>query len=208
MRCAATPLLRPGAHATLTRYRAQYLAPYDDVFWEVHTRLHEHGFATKLDLGALITWKHTRTAVWMRTLNLLDESTVRSITGNAFGASTTEQAVAALRPLPGFGAGLAYTSVLLAAWDPERFGVYDKFAVAARARVVAAQCSCTWDDLITYEDHLRQIAGDLSTHATPWTPREVDMALYGMGAEADAAARKEARRQRREEKKAQREQIA
>lgn len=209
MRCAASPLLRPGSHDTLARYRARYPEHYDDVFWEVHARLHKNGFATKLDLDVLITWKHVRTATWMRTLNQMKESEVKEITENAFGMPTADQLVAAMRKLPGFGARGAFTSALSAAWEPTQFGVYDRFAVSAHIGVVSDRCACAWDDLSTYQRHLRVIADELSTDPSArWSPRDVDMALYGIGWTADATARTEARHRRREAKKAQRGRIS
>ena len=203
MPCAAAPLLQPGAHLTLTRYRAKYPQHYDDVFDCIHWRLKENGYATKLDLDGLIAWKHVRTARWMRDLNCMTEDRVKKITSDAFARPTDAQRREALSPLPGFGAGAAFTSVLLAAWDPQTYGVYDKFSLAARVSLVTSACSCSWDLLDTYEEHLRLMADELADQTqTSWFPRHVDMALYEIGAEADIEARREARRRRRDDKSA------
>jgi hypothetical protein len=118
MPCAVSPLLQPGAHLILTSYRAKYPQHYDDVFDCIHRRLSEDGYATKLDLDGLIAWKHVRTAKWMRDLNCMTETRVKEITSDAFSRATDAQRREALSPLPVFGAGLAFTSALLAAWDP------------------------------------------------------------------------------------------
>jgi hypothetical protein len=187
----------------LTSYRARYPRHYDDVFDCIHRRLRDSGYATKLDLDGLIAWKHVRTARWMRDLNCITEARVKEITSDAFARATNAQRREALSPLPGFGAGTAFTSVLLAAWDPETYGVYDKFSLAARVSVVTAACSCSWYLLDTYEEHLRLMAYELADQTqTSWFPRHVDMALYEMGWEADIEARRDARRRSREEKRA------
>ncbi len=127
MPCAATPLLQSGAHLTLTRSRAEYPQHYDDVFDCIHRRLRKNGYATKLDLNGLIAWKHVQTAPWMRDLNCMTETSVKRITSEAFDCDTDARRREALRGLPGFRRGKAFTSVLLAAWDPQTYGVYDKF---------------------------------------------------------------------------------
>lgn len=203
MPCAAAPLLQPGADLILASYREKYPSYYDEVFDCIRRRVRKNGYASKLDLDALIAWKHVRTARWMRDLNCMTEATVRATTANAFAQSTDRQRVAALKLLKGFGKGGAFTSALLAAWDPNRYGVYDRFALAARTSAVSATCSCSWETLDTYEEHLRQIANELTRQTqTPWTPRHVDMGLYSIGWEADARAREEARLRRREAKRA------
>jgi len=177
----------------LTSWRAKYPQHYDEVFDCIHRRLQKNGYATKLDLNGLIAWKHVRTARWMRDLNCMAETRVKEITSDAFAHSTDAERREALLPLPGFRRGKAFTSALLAAWDPQTYGVYDRFSLAARFNVVSTACSCSWDLLDTYEAHLRLMADELA-HQTQksWYPRHVDMALYEMGWEGDVAMRKAA----------------
>ena len=75
-----------------------------------------------------------------------------------------------------------FTSVLLGAWDPTQFGVFDENAgIAKWPRVVTPACTCDRRRLPTYFDHLRQIAGEASTATgAAWTPRQVDMALLNL----------------------------
>jgi hypothetical protein len=89
---------------------------------------------------------------------------------------TDRERIDALDSIPGFGSGNAFTSVLLAAWRPAEFGVYDSRASRKGwDRAVSSSCQCDRADLIVYFGHLRQMAGELG-HG--WTPRDVDMALY------------------------------
>jgi hypothetical protein len=80
----ARSLLRPGAGPRLEQALATYPAHYDEVLHAVHSRLMDHGAATKLDLAALIAWKHVRNAPWMRKLLALPDVTVEAITRGAF----------------------------------------------------------------------------------------------------------------------------
>lgn len=177
-----SPLLRPGAAADLHRAFDRYPDHYDDVFNDVHDRLVRRGAATKLDLAALIAWKHVRNAPWMKALLKTPEGVVEAATCAAFSPGITdEDRVTALDPLAGFGGGGAFTSVLLAAWDPTAFGVFDRLANANRSIVVSETCICDWSALPVYWAHLRTIAQELGTDAGgTWTPRTVEMALMNL----------------------------
>lgn len=185
MPCAATSLLQPTAVGTLRNFRGQYASHYDDVFYEVHERLQAAGSATKLDLAALIAWKHVQNAPWMQTLLNVPGSRVSAVTSTAFAESSDDRRIRALRPLPGFGSGGAYTSVLLAAWEPDAYGVLDKGALTIYPRVVVSACACDWSDLVTYFDHLRRVAEEMAAGTgDSWRPRDVDMALFEMASNA------------------------
>jgi hypothetical protein len=178
----AESLLLPGAKKALSTALSAYPDYYDEVFDEVHHRMRRQHHATKLDLNALATWKRVRTTTWAGDLNLLPQSTVVNATKGAFARGIGDHSrVNALSDIPGFRARGAVTSALLAAWDPTLYGVLDKNARRARSKVVASGCLCSWYDLVTYEEHLRLLAGELSTHETTWIPRQVDMALYVLG---------------------------
>jgi hypothetical protein len=176
-------LLRPRAAARLTRAHASYPLHYDDVLEAIHARLIRHGSADKLDLAALIAWKHVRIAPWMRTLLNMPDAEVVTATRRAFDAGLTDaDRIAALKPLPGFGSAGAFTSVILTAWDPARFGVIDRLVGSKRGSAVVDSCMCDWAHLPTYWAHLRAIASELqaSSEAVSWTPRAVDMALMNL----------------------------
>ncbi|GMU79090.1 MAG: hypothetical protein AMXMBFR46_18830 [Acidimicrobiia bacterium] len=181
MACTA-PLLRPGAPEDLHQAFDRYPDHYDDVLNEVHDRLVQRGVATKLDLAALIAWKHVRNAHWMKDLLKRPEIEVEVATRAAFSPGLTDnQRIAALDPLPGFGGRGAFTSVLLTAWDPTNFGVFDRLAYANRPIVVSETCVCDWALLPVYWAHLRTIASEMSSGAGgTWTPRMVDMALMNL----------------------------
>lgn len=102
-----------------------------------------------------------------------------SKTAAALAAGLTDAArIHALEGIPGFGAGGPFTSVLLTAWNPKRFGVQDKIILHEKWRqTVAPACICDQRYLPTYFDHLRQIADELDRD---WTPRRVDMALINL----------------------------
>jgi hypothetical protein len=182
----------PGSAALLTAALALYPPDYDDVFNDVHTRLQVQGHATKLDLAALITWKHVQVAKWMATMLALPAGVVTAKTGAAFAPGLTDAArLNALRGIQGFGSrtGAAFPSVLLAAWKPEEFGVFDKNASGYNPkrsgrgwpRVITASCACPRGLLPIWFDHLRQIAGEMSAATRgAWTPRMVDKALLNV----------------------------
>jgi hypothetical protein len=183
MPCLASELLVPRADVVFRTSLAQYSPNYDQAFDEVHKRLQTNGHATMLDLAGLIGWKHVRNAPWMVQLFVLPPGTAETATAAAFAPGLTDkQRIAALSPLPGYRAGGAFTSVLLTAWAPAVYGVYDKFANAVRPQVVGSECTCEWEDLPTYFEHLRRLGQELSVATgTTWTPREVDMAMFILG---------------------------
>lgn len=150
---------------------------YDQVLEEVHARLNSVGYATKLDLAALIAWKHVQNSPWMQELLKCAPLGVQQRTQAAFASNKTDrERIDALDGVPGFGSGVAFTSVLFAAWRPSEYGVYDSRASGdGWDRIVNSACQCDRADLIVYFDHLRQMATELG-HG--WTPRDVDMALY------------------------------
>lgn len=184
MACTS-PLLRPGASGALQRAHATYPELYDDVFDEVHVRLKRRGSATKLDLAALIAWKHVRNAPWMSELLKTSSDAVERATAEAFAPSLSdERRVAALKPLPGFGRGRAFASVLFTAWDPAEFGVYDKLVGSKRYKAVTDACICDWSALPIYWAHLRALAQEMTADSRcgdeTWTPRMVEMGLMNL----------------------------
>lgn len=181
----ASSLLRPGAGELLRSSHATYPQQYDDVFDEVHLRLESRGSATKLDLAALIAWKHVRNARWMSELLKISSAAVEAATAEAFAPNLSDdRRIAALKPLPGFGRGGAFTSVLLTAWNPTEFGVYDKLVNSKRHAAVTDACICDWSALPTYWAHLRalgqEMTADYAHGNRTWTPRMVEMGLMNL----------------------------
>jgi hypothetical protein len=173
----ASPLLVDGARPALTQAWRDYPHIYDQVLEEVHARVNSAGYATKLDLAAVVAWKHVQTVEWMRKLLMFTPLGGQHRTRAAFAPSRTDrERIDALNGIPGFGSGDASTSALFAAWRPTKFGVYDRRAGSVGwPRVVNLSCQCDRSDLVAFFEHLRQIANELS-HG--WTPRDVDVALY------------------------------
>jgi hypothetical protein len=179
MVCNAPTLLIAGADAALTGALMTYPPTWDEVFNEVRSRLVVHGAASKLDLAALVTWKHIQNAPWMTNLLQMPDVAVRAASAAAFAPTLADQQrVDALASLPGFGAGGEFTSVLLAAWNPIEYGVYDTRVQTAKPRAISAACTCDWTVLTDYWDHLRRMAAELSNSGASWTPRMVDQAFF------------------------------
>ncbi len=177
--CNAPTLLTPDMEAVLSAAYLSYPQVADELFSAVHSRLVMHGSATKLDLAALVFWKHINNAPWMTQLLRVPDTMVRAVTAEALAAGLAdEERVMALRPLPGFGGGHAIASTLFAAWDPHVYDVYDRLALAARKTHLSGGCQCDWEHLPTYWAHLRRVALELSSSGASWTPRMVDMALF------------------------------
>jgi hypothetical protein len=181
MICGSTSLLAGAdARRLLNEAFERYPHLYDQVLEEVHARLNSAGYATKLDLAALIAWKHVNNAPWMQEMLKLPPLAVQQYTASAFGPGKTDQErVDAVRGIPGFRAGAAFASVLLAAWRPSEFGVYDNQSSGRGwEQVVKSACNCPRTELVVYFGHLRRIADELGGG---WTPRDVDKALYMLG---------------------------
>jgi hypothetical protein len=156
---------------------------YDELLSEVGTRLKKRGFATKVDLGALVFWKHINNSPWMTRLMNVSDQRVRAVTGDALAPQPTDSArLDALAVLPGFR-GVRMASTFFAAWDPSTFAVQDRRALARLKMLVSDHCQCDREILPTYWEHIREIAKELSTMSivTSWTPRNVDMALFEGG---------------------------
>ena len=147
----AAKLLRSPATGPLSKALKRYSPNYDRVFEEATTRLQKAGHATPYDLAALIGWKHVQNSPWMFRLYDLPPGVVELATEAAFADGLTDaERIQALDPLPGFGAGKAFASVLLAAWDPATYGVFDKFVNETRPSLTRAACTCPWDRLPIY----------------------------------------------------------
>lgn len=182
MACLASPLLRPGMDQILLSHLVLYESRYDEVFNAVHARITEQGAATKTDLAALIFWKHINNSPWMTSLNAKSDAEVRAATAEAFKPGLTDrERLDALAGLPGCGVGQAVSSVILAAFDPTEYGVYDQLALGVLPTVVDPACQCDRTETVVYFEHLRLIASELNSSGGSWTPRMVDLALFKLG---------------------------
>ncbi len=189
--CSAAPLLVPSAAALLASQFARYDPVYDELFWEVHSRITATGHATKADIGALIFWKHIQTARWMTDLMLTPDKAVKVATTAAFARKRRDtQRLQALATLSGCASAGPTSTVLLAAFDPTTYGVCDKLAVKVLPKVLSSVCRCiasntathpSHQKTTTYLEHLRVMAIELNASGGAWTPRAVDMALFKLG---------------------------
>lgn len=110
----------------LLRAMDRYSPYYDEVFWEVSARIRARGEVGKLDLAALISWKRSGQGSWVSDLMELPDSEVRRHSHAALVARLTDQQrLDALAPLPGSNAKYAMSTVVLACYDQDQFGVID-----------------------------------------------------------------------------------
>jgi hypothetical protein len=114
----------------------EYGPYYDEVFWEVGSRIREHGEAGKLDLAALICWKRSGQGNWVRELLAQPDGDVRRNTRAALVAGLNDQErLDALAHLPGFKGKAAMATVLLSCYDPHEFGVFGRRAILGLTKV-------------------------------------------------------------------------
>lgn len=175
------------AHA---RYTSQVSPHYDDVLRDVAARIERSGSIGKADVGALLFWKRLRADTpWVGRLHDMPDAEVRRVTALAVRAardpdlSLPEAAGTArgvLLDLPGFRSGDALASALLTAAAPTRMAVYDRRAHAGLAGLGIVLPSRR--RYRTYLAHLAGLLRDAPEEATDWLPRDVDVALYMLGA--------------------------
>ena len=180
--CGATEIVNSDLYVQLTSALETYDKIYDEVFESVHERMAGNGFATKMDISALLFWKRIETKKFRMHLLETSDSKVRSVTQAAFadGMSNADR-LDAMRPLPGCKSGIAVPTTILAAFDPGRFGIYDERALKALKRLRVPNCKCTISRGDIFFDHLARLATEMSVVGNSWTPRQVDMALFKLG---------------------------
>lgn len=159
----------------------QYGPYYDEVFWEVSTRIRERGEAGKLDLAALICWKRSGQGSWVSDLMERPDAEVRECSRAAFAAGLTDQQrLDALAPLPGFKSKYAISTAVLACYDPDDFGVLDWRALKGLV-LVERPIERGRGETLRYLDRLRQLR-DLARGSRPnVTARNVDQGLWFIG---------------------------
>jgi hypothetical protein len=152
----------------------------------------------RADLADIMRWKHTD-ARWrdraLRGLADVSDNRIRPVTANV---DLIEDAGEAFVSLRGFahGIGVASISAILAAARPDRFPVIDVFALMALRKFDPEPWHATIsmdkktnrpiaNDRVypPFVDACRRIArGTLEESGdVRWTPRRVDMALWGIG---------------------------
>ncbi len=158
---------------------------------------------TRDDLAQIIDWKYTdgrRRKKASAGLSRTSDAAIREATGQI--ATLDEPAMAALTLEPLIhGVGPAGVSAILAAASPRRFPVIDVYAVKALCHYDPQPwCKAVKFDkrgnlcnaaaiYPAYVQYCRQVARRLSNVPdTPeWRPRDVDIALWGLGKNLDDA---------------------
>jgi hypothetical protein len=156
---------------------------------------------TREDLQRIIAWKHSVDA--RRRANALDglskfpDNRIIGLTN-----SISDDIEASVRPffcLQRFageisGVGIATTSAILTAARPDLFAVIDTYALAAIyhhynfpwlykiSRGAEGKLAADWNTYPPYVGFCRAQAAKLKmVHKQPWTPRRIDVALWGIG---------------------------
>jgi hypothetical protein len=175
--------------------RAGYLddvsAHYDEVLHEVTQRTEHTGSLGKTDIAALVVWKRlTAQTRWATDLMSLPDTHVRAVTERAVTAvrdTTLPRSEAArtgrsiIAELPGLRTGDALASAVLTAAAPQRMAVYDR-----RVQHALNTLGLTLTPAPGRYGRYLQLLDDLLSHraarAGGWSARDIDTALYQMGA--------------------------
>jgi hypothetical protein len=183
--------------AARTSYERQASAAYDEVLVEVAARVSTTGSIGKADIGALVLWKRLRADTrWARRLMDMPDLEVRSRTAQAVDAvrDRTVPVPAAARSgrrllaaLPGFTTGDALASALLVAAAPDRMAVYDRRAHAG-LELLGEPLSSSSGRYGRYMHLIEKLLATAHQYGHPWTARDVDLALYWLGGNADGGA--------------------
>ncbi len=191
------PLSDDDTRARLRDARAAYeamISPhYDEVFNDVAERVRENGYATKLDLGALVLWKRLQANTrWASRLGATADATVRDVTRRALSVyrdgpvsdapARAQAARSVLAELPGFAHGDAFVSALLTAFDRENLAVYDRRADYALRTVLARPVRSGRGHYGRYIAEVHSLRTLVSEPDNVWTARDIDTALYMLGA--------------------------
>ncbi|MGG7568802.1 hypothetical protein [Streptomyces sirii] len=175
--------------------RASYLADvsphYDEVLHEVALRTEHARSLGKTDIAALVVWKRlSAQTCWATALMSLPDAHVRAVTERAVTAvrdTTVPRSEAArtgrgiIAELPGFRTGDALASAILTAAAPQRMAVYDQ-----RVQHALDTLGLPLNPAPGRYGRYRQLLDDLlhhgAAHADGWSARDIDTALYWMGA--------------------------
>lgn len=159
----------------------RYGPHYDEVFWEVHTRIRERGDAGKLDLAALICWKRSGQGHWVSDLMELPDALVRERSRAGFATHLTDQQrLDALAALPGFRTKSAIATAVLACNDPDEFGVLDRRALKGLERIERPIMRGRGETL-RYLNRLRELRNLTRSFRSNVTTRNIDQGLWFIG---------------------------
>ncbi len=105
----------------------------------------------------------TQSALEPMKLQRQPDDEVRDTTGTFHPGLTGAEQIQALTGLYGFQSGGAFTPVLLAAWDPDDYGVYDRIVDANYPLAVIPDCGCDRAPSSYCRAHRRVIVDQLTT---------------------------------------------
>jgi hypothetical protein len=161
----------------------KYSPYYDEVFWEVHTRITKRRAAGKLDLAALICWKRSGQGYWVADLMNLPDIEIRERSHKAFAHQLTDQQrLDALASLPGFKSKSSIATAVLACIDPYEFGVLDWRALKGLERI-ERPIRRGRGETLRYLECIRELR-DLTRSLRPRiTARNIDQGLWHIGGE-------------------------
>ena len=164
---------------------------YDEVVSEVSRRADTSGSIGKAEIGALVLWKRLNASTpWAAELMETPENAVRAATAEARQVALDEdqdvpsaarQARGALSSLPGFGVGDALASAVIHALAPHRMAVYDRRAQLGLERL-GLELTAKAGRYGRYMALVEQLIADAKGAGTELSAREVDLALYTLGA--------------------------
>jgi hypothetical protein len=164
--------------------------PYDEVLFEVQVAAERSASIGKADIGALLLWKRLNLSTpWTRDLNNMPDRDVRKITSTAvelardpavIAPDAAEAARIALLELPGCRHGQAIASTILTAGAPNRMAVYDERAVHGLDELGHPDPQGKYSSYMTIVCSLLDVVH--REHDTSWLARDIDKALYIIGA--------------------------
>lgn len=175
----------------LGRYHSFVSQHYDEVLEAVAASARRDESLGKVEIGALVAWKRlSANTPWMGNLMATPDDQVRAVTGVAMAAATDADvqtpaaagdARAALAVLPGFKSGDALASAVLVGLAPERMAVYDRRAQAG-LESLGLQLTAQPGRYVRYMALVEQLLDECLASGLAFTAREVDLALYTLGA--------------------------
>jgi len=153
---------------------------YDEIFREVHDRIASNGDAGKIDIAAIAVWKRSAQGAWTGPLLGRPEAEVRAATSQAFSAEDDRAALGSLAVLPGYERQEALPTALLCAYDPVRYAVMDRRALAALASL-GLGVGRTRGMTLRYLAQVRELRDQLADVRPGTTARDVDKGLFMVG---------------------------
>lgn len=125
-------------------------------------------------------WKRSAQGAWTGPLLGRPEAVVRAVTRQAFSAEDDQAALRSLAVLPGYESQEALPTALLCAYDPARYAVLDRRALAALASL-GLGVGRTRGVTLRYLAQVRRLRDQLADARPGTTARDVDKGLFMVG---------------------------